>query len=55
MLGFFAMHLAYPFDLDYRFEVFAIAVDWTALIVAGVLLSILFGRAVQPESQPEAA
>jgi hypothetical protein len=55
ILGFFGMHLAYRFELEYRFEVFAIAIDWMALIVAGVLLSILFRRAIQPEHQPEAA
>jgi hypothetical protein len=27
-------------DLDYRFEVTALAINWTALIVAGVLLSV---------------
>lgn len=55
MLGFFGMHLAYRFDLEYRFEVLAIAINWTALIVAGVLLSILFRRAIQQEHQTEAA
>ena len=55
MLGFFALHLTYRFDLEYRFEVLAIAVNWTMLIVAGVLLSILFRRAIQREYLPEAA
>jgi hypothetical protein len=30
-------------NLDYRFEVTALAINWTALIVAGVLLSVYFG------------
>jgi hypothetical protein len=31
-----------PLDL-HRFEVTALAINWTALIVAGVLLSVYFG------------
>lgn len=34
----------YRSDLDYRFEVFAILVDWLVLIVAGVLLGRYFRR-----------
>lgn len=49
ILGFLGLHLTYRFDLEYRFEVLAIAANWTVLIVAGVLLSILFRRAGQQE------
>jgi hypothetical protein len=31
-------------DLEYRFEVTALTVNWTALIVTGVLLSVFFNR-----------
>lgn len=43
--GFVALWLIYGHDLDYRFEVFVILVDWLVLIVAGALLSVVFGRA----------
>jgi hypothetical protein len=33
------LSVAYGFDIEYRFEVAAICVDWTVLIVAGVLLA----------------
>ncbi|HEY5135178.1 MAG TPA: hypothetical protein VIJ41_05285 [Candidatus Nanopelagicales bacterium] len=36
----------YGRDLDYRFEVLAIGVDWLALIVAGALLAIGFRKDV---------
>lgn len=42
--GFLLYHLLYGHNLDYRFEVFVIAVDWLTLIVAGVLLAIFFRR-----------
>jgi hypothetical protein len=34
-------------DLEYRFEVAAITVDWTVVIVASTLLAVLYGRSVQ--------
>jgi hypothetical protein len=37
--------LLYGFDLEYRYEVVAILIDWIALIVSGVLLSVFFRRA----------
>jgi hypothetical protein len=37
--------LLYGFDLEYRYEVAAILIDWIALIVSGVLLSVFFRRA----------
>jgi hypothetical protein len=37
--------LLYGSDLEYRYEVFAILIDWITLIVSGVLLSMFFKRA----------
>jgi hypothetical protein len=37
--------LIYGSDLEYRYEVVAILVDWIALIVSGALLSVFFRRA----------
>jgi hypothetical protein len=31
-------------DLEYRFEVTALTINWPALIVTGVLLSVFFKR-----------
>ncbi|MFP4439890.1 MAG: hypothetical protein ACLFVO_21860 [Chloroflexaceae bacterium] len=39
--------LLYGGDLEYRYEVAVIVIDWTALIVAGVLLSRFFRRGVR--------
>ncbi|MBN1993874.1 MAG: hypothetical protein JW953_14335 [Anaerolineae bacterium] len=36
--------LLYGRDLEYRYEVAAILIDWITLIVAGVLLSVFFRR-----------
>jgi len=36
--------LVYRSDLEYRYEVAAIAIDWLTLIAAGVLFSLLFRR-----------
>lgn len=36
---FVALSAVYGFDVEYRFEVAAISVDWTVLIVAGMLLA----------------
>lgn len=38
------LSLIYGKDLEYRFEVAAITINWTVLIVAGVLLSAWFRR-----------
>jgi len=35
----------YGSDLEYRYEVVAILIDWITLIVSGVLLSVFFRRA----------
>lgn len=37
----------YGQDLEYRFEVIGLAIDWTTLISTGVLLSVLFRRLAQ--------
>ncbi|RJS84289.1 hypothetical protein CW713_02855 [Methanophagales archaeon] len=37
--------LLYGSDLEYRYEVAVILIDWIALIVLGVLLSVFFKRA----------
>jgi hypothetical protein len=46
------LSLLYGRDLDYRFEVFVITIDWTVLIVSGVLVSVVFKRAEQAGGQP---
>lgn len=42
--AFIVMHALYWKDIGYRFEVIVITINWTVLIVAGVLLSVLFRR-----------
>ena len=44
VVAFLLYHVIYGHNLEYRFEVFVIAVDWTTLIVAGVLLALWFKR-----------
>jgi hypothetical protein len=39
---FVALSAAYGFDVEYRFEVAAISVDWTVLIAAGALLAMAY-------------
>jgi hypothetical protein len=39
------LSIAYGLDVEYRFEVAAIAVDWTVLIVTGSLLAVSYWRA----------
>jgi len=41
---FLSLNLVYGNDLEYRFEVTIITINWITLIVSGVLLSILFQR-----------
>ena len=40
--AFVALSVLYGFDVEYRFEVAAITIDWTVLIVAGALLAIAY-------------
>ena len=42
--AFLLLVLLYGYDLEYRYEVAAIVIDWVALIVGGVLLTIFFRR-----------
>jgi hypothetical protein len=43
--AFVVLNLIYGMNLEYRFEVTVLTINWMVLIVAGVLLSILFKRA----------
>lgn len=43
-VSFIVSSAAYGMDVEYRFEVAAITVDWTVLVVASTLLAILYGR-----------
>jgi uncharacterized membrane protein YhaH (DUF805 family) len=45
IVAFIVLSLIYGQNLEYRFEVTVITINWITLIVAGVLLSILFKRA----------
>jgi hypothetical protein len=42
ILLFVVFSIAYGFDVEYRFEVAAIAVDWTVIIVVGTLLALAY-------------
>ncbi len=41
------LSIIYGNNLEYRFEVMIITINWTMLIVAGILLGILFWRTLQ--------
>jgi hypothetical protein len=43
--AFIGLSLIYGQDLEYRFEVVVLTINWIVLIVAGALLSVLFKRA----------
>jgi hypothetical protein len=43
------LSLLYGHDLEYRFEVAVISIDWIVLIISGFLLSIVFRRAGRDE------
>jgi uncharacterized membrane protein len=45
-LALVALSIAYGFEVEYRFEVAAITVDWTVLIVTGALLAGIHARQV---------
>jgi lipopolysaccharide export LptBFGC system permease protein LptF len=42
--AYIVLRLLYEMDLEYRFEVAVITINWTLLIVGGVLLSVWFRR-----------
>jgi hypothetical protein len=44
VLLFVVLSIAYGLEVEYRFEVAAITVDWTVLIVTGALLARTYGR-----------
>ncbi len=44
--SFVVLSALFGLDLDYRFEVLAITIDWITLIISGPLLSVLFRRTV---------
>jgi hypothetical protein len=44
MLMFVGFSIAYHLDVEYRFEVAVITVDWTVLIVAAALLAVAYRR-----------
>jgi hypothetical protein len=46
------LSLLYGHELEYRFEVLVILIDWTALIISGALVSLIFKRAGQAGGQP---
>jgi hypothetical protein len=48
-----ALSVRYGADLDYRFEIYGLLIDWLVLIVSGVLLSLLFkGGAIRRWNDP---
>ncbi len=52
LLAFAGLSAAFGFGIGYRFEVTAIAIDWIALAIAGVLLAFWFRRG--PVGEPPA-
>jgi hypothetical protein len=48
--SFVMLSLAYGFDVEYRFEVAAITIDWTVLILAGALLAFAYRSSSQSVS-----
>lgn len=42
--SFLLLALLYGYDLEYRYEVTAIVIDWVGLIVGGALLSLFLRR-----------
>jgi uncharacterized membrane protein len=45
-LALVALSIVYGFEVEYRFEVAALTVDWTVLIVTGALLARIHARQV---------
>jgi len=46
-VSFVVFSIVYGIDVEYRFEVAAITVDWTVLIVASTLVAVLYARSVE--------
>jgi hypothetical protein len=51
--SFLLLSLLYGSDIGYNYEVVAILIDWTTLIISGVLLSVFFIRATGPTREIE--
>ena len=47
LVSFITITSKYGINREYRFEVFVIMIDWIVLIVSGILLSIVYKRALQ--------
>lgn len=47
VVAFIGLSLAYGPDLEYRFEVTAISINWLVLVVGGILLNVFFRRAAR--------
>ncbi len=50
MLSLIIFSIVYGINREYRFEVVVISIDWITLIVSGMLLSVLFKRAMGKSS-----
>jgi uncharacterized protein with PQ loop repeat len=53
-LSFLLYAIFYGVLREYRFEVTTISINWLTLIVAGILLSVVFRRALQGRPSPKA-
>ena len=49
--SYIVLSVIYGNNLEYRFEVLVITLNWTTLVVAGILSSILFWRILQSEKE----
>jgi hypothetical protein len=47
ILSLLIISIQYGINREYRFEIVAISINWIALIVSGILLSLVFGRAIR--------
>ncbi len=50
VMSFIMLSILYGINLEYRFEVAAIAINWIVLIVSGILLSVVFKRSMRMSS-----
>ncbi|MBN1538439.1 MAG: hypothetical protein JW908_17015 [Anaerolineales bacterium] len=48
--GLILLAALYGYELEYRYEVLAIMIDWITLIISGILLSVFFKRAGRIEN-----
>ena len=55
VLSFVLYSVFYGIDREYRFEVAAISINWLTLIAAGILLSVVFRRALSAPSVQQKA